>query len=125
LVAAFDSNDFDGFELRADAGFEHGLQLLDSEKSSHLSWSKRGVLIVPELGNIWSISLDLVSSRARHCGNLTVFRQYSNRDLQLDINLLTAAFATNLADALQRGSLQQVEILPSTHNEALLSAQAG
>ena len=125
LVAAFDSNDFDGFELRADSAFEHGLQLLDSEKSGHLSWSKRGVLIAPELGNIWSISLDLVSSRARHCGNLTVFRHYSNRDLQLDINLLTAAFATNLADALQRGSLQQVEFLPSTHNEALLSAQAG
>jgi hypothetical protein len=27
LVAAFDSNDFDGFELRTDSAFEHGLQL--------------------------------------------------------------------------------------------------
>jgi UDP-GlcNAc:undecaprenyl-phosphate GlcNAc-1-phosphate transferase len=124
LVAAFDSNDFDGFELRTDSAFEHGFQLLDSEKPSQLRWSKRGVLIAPELGNAWSISLDLIS-RARHCGNLTIFRHYSNRDLQLDINLLTAAFAMNLAEALQRASLQEVEFLPSTHNEALLSAQAG
>jgi UDP-GlcNAc:undecaprenyl-phosphate GlcNAc-1-phosphate transferase len=125
LVAAFDSNDFDGFELRADSAFERGLQLLDAEKSPHLSWSKRGILIAPELGNLWSISLDLISSRARHCGNLTIFRHYSNRDLQLDINLLTAAFAMNLADALQRASVKEVEFLPSTHSEALLSAQAG
>jgi len=125
LVAAFDSNDFDGFELRADSAFERGLQLLDSDKPIQLRWSKQGVLIAPELGNVWSISLDLVSSRARHCGNLTVFRHYSNRDLQLDINLLTASFAMNLADALQRAASQELEFLPSTRREALLSAQAG
>ena len=124
LVAAFDSNDFDGFELRTNSGFEHGLQLLDDGKSQ-LRWSKRGVLIAPELGNVWSISLELISSRARRCGTLTIFRHYSNRDLQLDINLLTAAFAMNLADALQRASSRELEFLPSTHGEALLSAQAG
>jgi UDP-GlcNAc:undecaprenyl-phosphate GlcNAc-1-phosphate transferase len=124
LVAAFDSNDFDGFELRTDSAFEHGLQLMDDDKSQ-LRWSKRGVLIAPELGNVWSISLELISSRARHCGNLTIFRHYSNRDLQLDINLLTTAFAMNLADALQRASSRELEFLPSTRGEALLSAQAG
>jgi UDP-GlcNAc:undecaprenyl-phosphate GlcNAc-1-phosphate transferase len=125
LVAAFDSNDFDGFELRSDSAFEHGLQLLDADESRQLRWSKRGVLIAPELGNVWSISLELISSRTRHCGTLTIFRHYSNRDLQLDINLLTAAFAMNLADALQRASSRELEFLPSTHSEALLSAQAG
>jgi UDP-GlcNAc:undecaprenyl-phosphate GlcNAc-1-phosphate transferase len=124
LVAAFDSNDFDGFELRTDSAFEQGLQLFDADKS-RLRWSKGGALIAPELGNVWSISLDLVSSRARHCGNLTVFRRYSNRDLQLDINLLTTAFAMNLADALQRASAQAIEFLPSAQREALFSAQAG
>jgi UDP-GlcNAc:undecaprenyl-phosphate GlcNAc-1-phosphate transferase len=124
LVAAFDSNDFDGFELRTDSAFEQGLQLFDADKS-RLRWSKGGALIAPELGNVWSISLDLVSSRARHCGNLTIFRRYSNRDLQLDINLLTTAFAMNLADALQRASAQAIEFLPSAQREALFSAQAG
>jgi len=64
-------------------------------------------------------------SAVRHCGNLTIFRHYSNRDSQLDINLLTAAFAMNLADALQRAASQEVEFLPSTQRETLLSAQAG
>jgi hypothetical protein len=45
--------------------------------------------------------------------------------LQLDINLLTAAFAMNLADALQRAASQEVGFLPSRQREALLSAQAG
>jgi hypothetical protein len=56
---------------------------------------------------------------------LTIFRRYSNRDLQLDINLLTTAFAMNLADALQRASAQATEFLPSAQREALFSAQAG
>jgi len=124
LVAAFDSNDFDGFDLRTSSPFfEHGTQRLDSGRE--LRWNKRGILITPEIGNFWSITLKLVSSRGRHCGNLTIFRHYSNRDLQLDINLLTAAFATNLADALQPALAEEIEFLPVPHADSLLSAQAG
>jgi UDP-GlcNAc:undecaprenyl-phosphate/decaprenyl-phosphate GlcNAc-1-phosphate transferase len=126
LTAAFDSNDFDGFELQTDSSLpRQGLQLLQQNSVPHLRWSKRGILIAPELGNIWSISLDLISSRARFCGKLTIFRHYSNRDLQLDINLLTTAFATNLANALHRTLEEDVDFLPSATAEALLSAQAG
>ena len=126
LIAAFDSNDFDGFDLQTDSSLpRHGLQLLQPNSGPHLRWSKRGILIAPELGKVWSISLDLVSSRARYCGKLTIFRHYSSRDLQLDINLLTAAFATNLADALQRTLEEDVEFLPVATGDALLSAQAG
>jgi UDP-GlcNAc:undecaprenyl-phosphate GlcNAc-1-phosphate transferase len=125
LIAAFDSNDFDGFELHASSAFERSLQLLDSDRSRQIRWSKRGVLIAPEVGNVWSISLDLVSSRAKRCGKLTVFRNYSGRDLQLDINLLTTAFAANLADALQRAGLQDLEFVPAARNQAAFSAQAG
>jgi UDP-GlcNAc:undecaprenyl-phosphate GlcNAc-1-phosphate transferase len=124
LVAAFDSNDFDGFDLQTNSPFsEHGLQRMDANRE--LRWTKRGLLMSPEIGNLWSISLKLISSRARHCGSLTVFRHYSNRDLQLDINLLTAAFATNLADALQRSTAEEIEFMPAPHADALLSAQAG
>jgi hypothetical protein len=124
LVAAFDSNDFDGFDLQTNSPFsEHGLQRMDANRE--LRWTKHGLLMSPEIGNLWSISLKLISSRARHCGNLTVFRHYSNRDLQLDINLLTAAFATNLADALQRSTAEEIEFMPAPHADALLSAQAG
>src|ERR1051325_8500318 len=124
LRDALDTHDFEGFDLRTCSPFsEHGLQRVDPARE--LRWTKRGMLITPEIGNVWSITLKLVSSRARHCGNLTVFRHYSNRDLQLDINLLTSAFATNLADALQRSLTEQIEFLPAPHAEALFSAQAG
>ena len=54
ISAAFDGNDFDGFELRTDSAFQNGLQLLDADESRQLRWNKRGVLIAPELGNVWS-----------------------------------------------------------------------
>ena len=79
----------------------------------------------PGIWNTWSISLDLVSAGNHHCGKLVVFRCYNSRDLQLDINLLTSAFATSLADSLQRTAIQNVEFLPATQDPALLSAQAG
>jgi len=55
---------------------------------------------------------------------MTIFRHYSNRDLQLDINLLTSGFATTLADALQRTTIEETEFVASAEEPALLSAQA-
>jgi hypothetical protein len=43
----------------------------------------------------------------------------------LDINLLTSAFATTLAEALHRTTMQNVEFIPATQDPALLPAQAG
>jgi len=42
----------------------------------------------------------------------------------LDINLLTSTFASNLADALQRTAVQNLEFIP-TQDAALVPAQAG
>jgi hypothetical protein len=55
---------------------------------------------------------------------MTIFRHYSNRDLHLDINLLTAGFATTLADALQRTMIEESEFVAGTGEPALMSAQA-
>lgn len=129
LLAAFNSNDFDGFELRPNSNQERRFQLLEpGHDAPHLQWRKHGTFAAADFGNAWSIKLELTSSAAQLCGNLTVFRRYSSRDLQLDINLLTSDFATNLADALQRTSLartEDVEFIPATTDEAFLSAQAG
>jgi len=73
----------------------------------------------------WSLTLDLVSTGNRYCGKMTVFRHYSNRDLQLDINLLTSGFAATLADALHRSLMEETEFIPDAQSPALLSAQAG
>ena len=127
LAAAFDNNDFDGFELRANTALEQRIQLLEPNDAPHLEWKKRGSLATVEFGTAWSLKLELISSAARRCGNLTIFRCYTNRDLQLDINLLTSDFAINLANALQRTAvaIEDLEYLPAAGNEAFLSAQAG
>jgi hypothetical protein len=100
-----------------------GFHIVEMAEPPRLRWRKAGAFVSPEFGNTWSLNLDLISS-GRHCGSLLMFRGYANRDLQLDINLLTSAFATNLADALQRTSVQNIEFL-STQDAALVPAQAG
>src|SRR6266404_1322181 len=124
LTAAFDANDFDGFELRTNVDASpRGFHLVDTTNPPHLRWRKGGVF--GDFGDTWSITLPLVSGANQLCGNLIVFRRYSSRDLQLDINLLTSAFATTLADAVQRTAVQTVEFLHTTRDSDLLPAQAG
>ena len=55
-----------------------------------------------------------------------IYRLYSRRDLQLDVNLLTAIFPTALADALDRTLTQPAGVIPMPEQDSsLLSAQAG
>jgi UDP-GlcNAc:undecaprenyl-phosphate GlcNAc-1-phosphate transferase len=126
LTAAFESNDFDGFELATQPSLsERALHLVEPYAVPRLCWRKLGAFVNPEFGNTWSLNLSLISSNRHACGNLVMYRGYTGRDLQLDINLLTSEFATNLANALHRTSIQNVEFLPQTQNSALLPAQAG
>jgi hypothetical protein len=51
---------------------------------------------------------------------------YSSRDLQLDINLLTSAFPSALADALDRTLAHSAHVIPLAHDDnSLITAQAG
>jgi len=60
-----------------------------------------------------------------------VHRLYSQRDLQLDINLLTSAFPIALADALDRTLQHTVQVIPRADERAgqddqeFIAAQAG
>jgi UDP-GlcNAc:undecaprenyl-phosphate/decaprenyl-phosphate GlcNAc-1-phosphate transferase len=131
LVAAFDTNDFDSFDLK--------LELLPGELSSlgsepqtarrngfFFRWTKAGVPKNLDGTAVWTIALDLVSSANRRRGRLMVHRFYSARDLQIDINLLTSAFPTALADALDRtlAASAQIILLPE-QDTSLIAAQAG
>jgi hypothetical protein len=125
LIAAFDSNDFDAFKLSPNEDIEpHGLRMVEAGDGK-ISWRKAGALVTPEFENAWSLTLDLVSTGNRHCGRMVIFRHYSSRDLQLDINLLTSGFATSLADALQRTMVEVTEFVADSQESILLSAQAG
>ncbi len=100
LLAAFDSNDFDAFELQVKSLPEDKLGFGDVQKPFH--WTK-----FPHIASLssmpsWKLALDLVTTSNRRRGSLVVYRVYSQRDLQLDVNLITSEFPAALADALDR-----------------------
>jgi UDP-GlcNAc:undecaprenyl-phosphate/decaprenyl-phosphate GlcNAc-1-phosphate transferase len=131
LEAAFRSNDFDAFDIRFNLfpgesypaeAIETGAQLRRGEVFFH--WGKNAGSRSLEGTAVWTLTLDLVSSSRRHRGALLVHRAYSQRDLQLDINLLTSAFPVALADALDRVFQHNLQIIPQA-GEEFMAAQAG
>ncbi|MFZ0416774.1 MAG: MraY family glycosyltransferase [Candidatus Sulfotelmatobacter sp.] len=148
LQAAFNSNDFDGFDVRFKlfpgescplAGVGAAAQPRRGEVSYH--WGKNAARSLDNLSQaglsqaglsqdglaLWTLSLDLVSSSNRHRGALVVRRLYSQRDLQLDINLLTSKFPIALADALDRTLQHGVQVIahPGQDDHGYVAAQAG
>ncbi len=121
LTAAFGSNDFDGFELQPAAGSH-----LAQEPDACFRWKKPGTLLVKRPTNAWNINLDLITANHSRVGSITIYRQYSERNLQLDINLLTTDFPVALADALARVSSSRVQFRsPIDESSSLAIAQAG
>ncbi len=131
LIAAFGSNDFDAFDLKIDlsTGEIVPLELIDAPVSrrnaNSFRWSKPGLAKNYHSSSAWTMALDLLSSANRHRGTLTVLRMYSTRDLQLDVNLLTGAFPTALADAIDRTLAHPAVIALPEQDTSLVTAQAG
>ncbi len=100
LVATFENNDFDGFELKVAPPPGSVPQPIEPPKG--FCWTKLPHLSVVSGMPCWKVTLDLITTSNLHCGTLTVYRVYNQRDLQLDVNLLISAFPVALADALQR-----------------------
>ena len=147
LTAAFGTNDFDGFDLKVKLlpgetlppDPQDGSPSRGGEFSFH--WSKPGVTKsgvtksgvtksgVPKSldgAAVWTLGLDLLSTTNHRRGTLVVQRVYSQRDLQIDVNLLTSTFPTALADALDRtlAHTAQVIALPE-QDSGMITAQAG
>lgn len=130
LVSAFASNDFDGFDARINLfpGENHPSIGLDVARHGEISfhWGKTTMSRSIDGPALWTLSLDLVSSSRRHRGALLIHRLYSERDLQLDINLLTSEFPVALADAFDRVLQNVVEVIPTLPQEdGFMAAQAG
>lgn len=145
LAAAFGSNDFDAFELKLEMqpGEPYPFDASDpaARRNGHsFRWSKPTVTkpgitksalskvdaVATTDSPLWTIALDLLSSSNRRRGTLLVHRLYSRRDLHLDINLLTSAFPTALADALERTLAHQAQVIALPEQDtSLIAAQAG
>jgi hypothetical protein len=109
LEAAFSTNDFDRFELsiktRAAEPPTVGdkLWLMRPEGSLDFEWSKRGAFLkARDDWPGWNLELELVTSSNRWLGSMKIYRDYANRALLVDSNLLTSIFPVVLADALDR-----------------------
>jgi len=67
-----------------------------------------------------------VTTSNRRLGSMSIQRLYTQRDLQLDVNLLTAVFPVALADALDRVLGQAMQVMSRPEESArLIAAQAG
>ena len=121
LLAAFDTNDFDAFEVLVKSlpGDAPGLR----ESSKPIQWSR-----FPQMASVstmpsWKLTVDLVTTSNRRRGSLVIYRVYNQRDLQLDVNLLTSEFPLALADALDRAlSLPMVLPTAAQGNAEILAA---
>jgi UDP-GlcNAc:undecaprenyl-phosphate GlcNAc-1-phosphate transferase len=116
LVAAFDSNDFDAFELHLKSS--PGDQLTPSETNRPFHWSKFPHMAAISSQPSWKLTLDLVTSSNQRRGSLVVYRTYSHRNLQLDVNLLTSEFPAILADALDRVLTMPQVLVPASQDDA-------
>jgi UDP-GlcNAc:undecaprenyl-phosphate/decaprenyl-phosphate GlcNAc-1-phosphate transferase len=156
LTAAFSNNDFDSFELKLEllpgellAGELVPFEVADAASrraANSFRWSKTltpktlapktgtpkagtpkaGTPPPLDTGAVWTVALNLQSSANHRRGTLTIHRLYSTRDLQLDINLLTTAFPTALADALDRTLAHSPQVISLPEQDpALIAAQAG
>jgi hypothetical protein len=102
LLAAFDSNDFDAFELQLKSlsGDQPGF----GEPQKPFHWTKTPHIVSISSMPSWKLTLELVTTANRRRGSLTVYRVYSQRGLQLDVNLLTSVFPVALAWAQALGA---------------------
>jgi hypothetical protein len=100
LTAAFETNDFDAFELHVKTLSGDLSSSLDATHPLH--WSKLPQMAALSGQPSWRLTLDLLTTSNRRRGSFVVCRAYSRRDLQLDVNLLTSEFPVALADALDR-----------------------
>jgi UDP-GlcNAc:undecaprenyl-phosphate GlcNAc-1-phosphate transferase len=121
LVAAFDSNDFDAFELQIKSLPDD--QSFPGETNRPFHWSKVPQMMAISSRPSWKLTLDLVTTSNRRRGSLVVYRIYSQRDLQLDVNLLTSEFPATLANAVDRVLTMPEALVPvSLGDTAFLAA---
>ncbi|HET9407713.1 MAG TPA: MraY family glycosyltransferase [Candidatus Sulfotelmatobacter sp.] len=127
LLAAFATNDFDGFEMKVELfpGDAAASTWKPRSGEMRISWTKPNGPQSFEGLATWTLSLALQSSANRRRGSLLVHRLYSRRDLQLDVNLLTAAFPVALADALDRALLPLPNLVSLPEGTGFATAQAG
>jgi UDP-GlcNAc:undecaprenyl-phosphate/decaprenyl-phosphate GlcNAc-1-phosphate transferase len=113
LVRTFNENDFDGYELAYVPTKTTGMR----RETIRLEWCKPEAVVLGKSA-VWRMELPLASDRGK--GEFRLFRQYSEKPLMFDINLLTLYFPGELTKALERAIAEQFD-----EERALAAAVAG
>jgi UDP-GlcNAc:undecaprenyl-phosphate GlcNAc-1-phosphate transferase len=97
LREAFESNEFDGFELTVSSP-------ATGDAPACYWWQRTPGNPDPAdlRASAWVLALELVNGDNQSYGSLRLYRVYDGRPLLLDINVLTTDFRAALADALGR-----------------------
>ena len=115
LYDGFRNNDFDGYRLQLYPVSRKRL-LMDHGSSKRLlsptlSWVKPAASLNRTGGPEWKLTLELAASSNRKLGSLLIHREYSNRQLLIDINLLFSGFNVALADACERAQAHESSLV--------------
>ena len=81
LTAAFETNDFDAFELHVKSLARRSVGARGGDPSPH--WSKLPHMVAISGQPAWNLTLDLLTTSNRRRGSLVFYRAYSQRALQL------------------------------------------
>jgi hypothetical protein len=109
LQDAFKKNDFDGYQLQLDPSARtRSISTLPEPSQPippKIGWNKHSTGALNEArGAEWKLTLELATKSKRKLGSLLLHRQYSDRPLLIDINLLFSGFNVALADACERAA---------------------
>jgi UDP-GlcNAc:undecaprenyl-phosphate GlcNAc-1-phosphate transferase len=118
LVAAFENNDFDAFQLDLEPAVFARPHFAEPGKPFH--WDKYPHLAPISTTPAWKLTLDLLTTSNLRLGTLAMYRAYNQRDLQLDVNLLTSVFPVALADAIHRMQSSSVLVPVTQGGESFL-----
>jgi UDP-GlcNAc:undecaprenyl-phosphate GlcNAc-1-phosphate transferase len=112
LTSAFETNDFDGFQLCCNysglgSSMDARSSCLDQGHRNCLAWRKAySFEMLDRPAHVWTVTLDLVTSEREVCGYFSLYRAYNDKPLLADINLLTSGFQLALGDAVSRIAAQ-------------------
>ncbi len=101
LENTFLDNEFDSYELEYVPASVAGVA-----PEIRMAWCKPETSMLGKPG-VWHMDLPL-GGEARNRGNFRVYRQYSDKPLMLDINLLTRFFPGELSKALDRAAHEEL-----------------
>lgn len=115
LQEAFESNDFDGFQLNLNIKNDRGVQIMNESSESLRNercwiWYKtsKDLTIQEDPGMAWTLTLELLNAKKERQGFLALHRINNDRPLLVDINLITSEFHVALARAVDNALNREV-----------------